>query len=128
MLDELDRSLRDMTRNVARLESAALKLPAERQCQLIGASVEMSTADEEQYRGGGIDGGETVSKDEILDFSQDDYLDRGGGEIVPKDRRDRVECGRLLARVLFVLFPSLFIIVRPDYFFSWNPNVGISAL
>ena len=39
MLDELDRSLRDMTRNVARLESAALKLPAEGQCQLIGAGV-----------------------------------------------------------------------------------------
>ena len=70
MLDELDRSLRDMTRDVARLESGALKLPAEGH-QSIGAGVEMRAADEElvdRLRGhcdGG--GGETVSKDQNLD-------------------------------------------------------------
>ena len=51
MRDELDRSLREMTRDVARLESGALKLPADgHRCQLIGAAgVEMSAAQDCEF-------------------------------------------------------------------------------
>ena len=79
MLDQLDRSLREMTRDVARLESGALELPAEgHQRQLIGAAGVMSAAQDREFhasaQGDDIDGGEE-SKNEFLDSSQDDYID-----------------------------------------------------